>query len=122
MTDELRQLEEEWAAAIERRDVAAAESILAEDFTLSSTGGVGDHVSRERWLAVLEQIESRSLTCTVDEVRNYGEIAVVMARLRWDATLGDRNLTGDYTVTDVFRRANGGWRAAWRISVRLPSS
>jgi hypothetical protein len=45
-------------------------------------------------------------------------VAVVRARLRWDASVGDRNLTGDYLVTDVFTRHDEGWRASWRVSVR----
>jgi hypothetical protein len=47
-------------------------------------------------------------------------VAVVSARLRWDASLRDQDLTGDYAVTDVFTRAGDRWLAAWRISVRLP--
>jgi len=118
VTEELRRLEERWADAIERRDFDTAEQLLASDFALSSTGGVGD-VSREDWLAALREIETTSLVCDVVAARVYGGTAVVQARLRWDARQGERDLTGDYDVTDVFTRDDASWRASWRISVRL---
>jgi ketosteroid isomerase-like protein len=119
VTDELKQIEDEWAAAVAGCDTAAAEEILDEDFVLTSEGGVSDFMPRERWLGALPQIETRTLTCTIGDAREFGDIAVVRARLRWEARMGDRDLTGDYAVADVFRRSGGRWRAAWRISVRL---
>ena len=111
-------MEDSWAAAIERRDVERAGQLLADDFALSSTGGVGD-LSREAWLAALGKIDTTSLVCDVVNARVFGDAAVVHARLRWEARLGERDLTGDYAVTDVFTRQDGSWRASWRISVRL---
>jgi hypothetical protein len=74
---------------------------------------------REDWLATLHQVETRSLECSDVEARVFDDVAVVRARLRWDASVGDRDLTGDYLVTDVFTRRDGRWRASWRVSVRL---
>jgi hypothetical protein len=93
--------------------------LLAEDFVLSSSGGVSPNAPRDAWLATLPQIETRSLECSDVEPRVFGNVAVVRARLRWDASVGDRDLTGDYFVTDVFTRHDEGWRASWRVSVRL---
>ena len=33
--------------------------------------------------------------------------------------MGERDLSGDYAVADVFTKADDRWRASWRISVRL---
>jgi len=99
--------------------VVAAEQLLADDFVLSSTGGVGEQVTRGAWLETLGEIDTRSLRCDVREVRVFGDTAVVHARLRWDATLGERDLTGEYAVADVFTTRGESWRASWRISVRL---
>src|SRR5205823_536984 len=38
---EFAELENEWAGIVERRDASAAREFLADDFVLSSTGGVG---------------------------------------------------------------------------------
>ena len=117
---EFEELETEWASIVERRDADAARGFLADDFVLSSTGGVGPHVPKDEWLEALDEIETRSLVPRDVDARVFGHVAVVSARLRWDATLRDQDLTGDYAVTDVFTRGDGRWLASWRISVRLP--
>ena len=117
---EFEALEAEWAGIVERRDAEAARAFLADDFVLSSTGGVGPSVPKDEWLAALDEIDTRSLVPREVDARVFGDVAVVSARLRWDATLRDQDLTGDYAVTDVFSRGDGRWLASWRISVRLP--
>jgi ketosteroid isomerase-like protein len=116
---EFDSLEREWAAVVERRDVEAARELLADDFVLSSVGGVAPDMPRDAWLGMLNQVETRSLECSDVEPRVFGDVAVVRARLRWDASVGGRDLTGDYLVTDVFTRHGASWRASWRVSVRL---
>jgi ketosteroid isomerase-like protein len=118
--EEFQRIEDEWAAIVVRRDVEAAEQLLADDFVLTSEGGVSDYVTREQWLATLPQLETRELTCTVDQAREFDDIAVVRAHLHWEASLGNRDLTGTYVIVDVFTRTPTGWRASWRISTRLP--
>ena len=118
MIDELRSLEDEWAAIIVRRDVEAARELLADDFVLSSAGGVAQRMPKIEWLEALGAIETRSLVASVEEVRLFGDIAVVRATLRWDASAGARDLSGDYAVADVFTRDGDRWRASWRISTR----
>ena len=117
---EFEELEAEWARIVEARNANAAREFLADDFVLSSTGGVGPSVPKDDWLAALDEIDTRSLVPRDVDGRVFGDVAVVSARLRWDATLRDQDLTGDYAVTDVFTRGEGRWLAAWRISVRLP--
>jgi ketosteroid isomerase-like protein len=114
------ELEREWARIVEARDVTAARDFLADDFVLSSTGGVGPSVPKDEWLAALDEIDTRSLVPRDVDARVFGDVAIVSARLRWDATLREQDLTGDYAVTDVFTRDDGRWLASWRISVRLP--
>jgi Domain of unknown function (DUF4440) len=122
VSEELYRIEQQLASAIERSDVDAAGGLLADDFVLSSTGGVGDHVSRDEWLESLTKLETRSLSPQVLGARIIGDVAVVRLRVSWDATLGDRDLTGDYAVTDVFRDQDGNRLLSWRISVRLPDA
>ena len=120
MSSEFDELESEWARIVEARDAEAAREFLAEDFILSSTGGIGPNVPKDDWLAALDEIDTRSLVPRDVDARVFGDVAVVSARLRWDATLRDQDLTGDYAVTDVFTRGEGRWLASWRVSVRLP--
>ncbi len=119
MSDELAAVEHEWAEIVERCDIEAAETLLADDFLLSSVGGVGDRVTRDDWLANLSAMETRSLVCDVLDSRVFGDVGVVRARLSWEVAFGDRDLSGSYLVADVFRREDGRWRVVWRISTRL---
>jgi ketosteroid isomerase-like protein len=121
-SDEFERLEDEWARIVSERDAEAAKRFLADDFLLTSVGGVSSRMPRADWIAALPSIETDLLEAEVDESRTYGDVAVVKARLRWSATMGGRDLTGDYAVTDVFTRGSGSWTASWRISVRLPDS
>jgi len=120
--EELRRLEEAWAAAVEGGDAESAEAILADDFVLTSSGGMGQWVSRDEWLTMLEQIETRGFGVTDIEPRVFGDVAVVRLTARWEASTAERDLTGDYAVVDVLIRTAGAWQVSWRISQRLTQS
>jgi ketosteroid isomerase-like protein len=119
-TDEFTRLEDEWARIVYERDTEAAERFLADDFLLTSTGGVSGHMPRADWIAALPRIETERLEAAVEEVRTFGDVAVVKAWLRWSASMEGRDLSGEYSVADVFRADEDRWRASWRISVRQP--
>jgi ketosteroid isomerase-like protein len=120
VSEELLVLEKDLADAIARSDKDAAASFLADDFVLSSTGGMSQHMPREEWLAALPQLDTRSLVPEILDSRSFGDVFVARVLVRWEASYGDRDMTGSYAVTDVFRQEDGGWRLAWRISVRMP--
>jgi ketosteroid isomerase-like protein len=119
MSDELQAVEERWAEIVRERDVAAAESFLADDFVLQSAGGVSPNALKSDWLETLPQIETRSIVPSDVEARVFGDVAVVRLRLAWEAELAGRDLTGDYAIVDVFTREPDGWQPRWRISTRL---
>jgi ketosteroid isomerase-like protein len=120
VTEDLTALEEGLADAIRRSDTQTASRFLANDFILSSTGGMSQHMPREEWLAALPQLDTRSLVPEILDSRFFGDVAVARVLVRWEAWYGERDMTGSYGVTDVFRQEDGGWRLAWRISVRMP--
>jgi ketosteroid isomerase-like protein len=122
VTDEFERLEEAWAAAVEANDGEAADAILADDFVLTSSGGLGRWVDRDEWLANLSGIETHSLGVSEVESRVLGDVAVVKLGLRWEARMGERDLTGDYAIVDIFTRSEGAWQASWRVSQRLTES
>ena len=119
MSDDLQAVEERWAQIVRERDVAAAESFLADDFVLQSAGGVSPNALKSDWLETLPQIETRSIEASDVETRVFGDVAVVRLRLAWEAELAGRDLTGDYAIVDVFTRSADGWHPRWRISTRL---
>src|SRR5687768_10187997 len=72
-SDPFHAFEDEWAEAVERRNVAQAAGLLSSDFALSSAGGVAEQMPREQWLETLPRIETRSLQAHVVETREYGD-------------------------------------------------
>jgi ketosteroid isomerase-like protein len=119
VSEELHAVEERWAEIVRERDVAAAESFLADDFVLQSAGGVSPNAVKIDWIETLAQIETRSIVLSDVEARAYGDVGVVRLRRAWEAELAGRDLTGDYAIVDVFTRAADGWHPRWRISTRL---
>jgi ketosteroid isomerase-like protein len=119
--EDFQRLEDRWAAAVAARDLTAAADLLADDFVLSSSGGVAPTASRTDWLHTLPQIETTSLSAVVREVRVFDAVAVVQAQLEWQARLGARDLSGSYAVTDIFNRHGGEWKVSWRLSIRIPT-
>jgi hypothetical protein len=119
MADGLRETLDAWARAVVERDRGAAEELLAESFVLTSAGGVAARMERADWLASLPSIESESLDVLEYEERTLGDVGVTNTLQRWSAQRGDRDLSGDYAIIDVFERSGGSWRAAWRISRKV---
>jgi ketosteroid isomerase-like protein len=119
MSESLEKLEEELAAAVRGRDRAAAEALLADDFALTSSLGTGLHVDKEAWLAGLERIETEELRARDVQAEVFGDVGLVVWRMDWEARLGEDDLSGPYLVSDVWMRANGGWRLRWRSWARL---
>ena len=102
--------------------MAAADALIADDYVLTSAGGVAPRVSRQEWLDALVALETQSFVPETIEARVFGDVAVVASRVIWDARLGDRDLSGEYALTDVFTRRDGRWRPAWRVSTRVPAA
>jgi transposase InsO family protein len=123
-TPRLEDIELGWAEALRIKDVAWLEALLAEDFVLSSRGGVGQHVDRATWFENLAQVDTDSMEILRVEAREFGEpgvgnVAVVRALVHWAASFGTRDLTGDYELVDTFVRTEEGWRVSWRISTKV---
>ena len=119
MTDELQAAFDEWTRVVADSDVAAADALIADEYALTSAGGVAPHVGRQEWLDALASIETRSFAPQIIETRIFDGVAVVASRVRWEARLVERDLTGEYALTDVLTRAEGRWRPSWRVSTRL---
>ncbi|HSX21552.1 MAG TPA: nuclear transport factor 2 family protein [Gaiellaceae bacterium] len=109
---------EAWTDAIVRSDRAAADELLHEDFVLRSAGGVGD-VDKQKWLDTLDHIDTRALHAIALEGCSFGDVVVVAGRWIWDASLPERDLSGEYSIVDVLLLVDGQWRPRWRISTKM---
>jgi ketosteroid isomerase-like protein len=108
-----------WTDVIVRSDAETAQRLLHDDYVLQSVGGYGSNVDRATWIAGLAEIDTRSLEPVALDIAEFGDTAVAVGRWRWDASTPDRDLTGEYQITDVLLHDGGSWRPRWRASTRL---
>ena len=113
--DEIEDLLRRWAHAVEHREMAFLESLLATEFTLT-TGRPGAEVrTREQYLAVTRddyEVDEWSFDEIV--VQHYGRFAVVRSRYRQRGRMGEEQRAGSYLMTDAFVKQAGRWRAVAR--------
>jgi hypothetical protein len=117
MSEELERAAEELNNAIRTRDAGAAAVLLDEEFALTSSLGTGLHVDKAAWLKGLDAIQTDEL--------GAGRSGAGLRRRRRrgvaDGLAGARRRRRPqrYVVSDVWLRANGGWRLRWRSWARL---
>lgn len=122
LAQEIRRLEEEWNAAIDRRDASAMQRFLAPGYFLAV--GIEAQslqiVPRETWLRNLELYDIQSYSIDDMRVNVYGDAAVVTMLFTQKATVGPqrRDRSAQFFITDIWVRTAGGWRVAERHSSR----
>jgi ketosteroid isomerase-like protein len=106
----ISQLEHQWVDAIVKKDTAALDRLLAEDFNGTSPTAhlynktmAVDDLSRGTYV-----VESMNL----DEVsvNAYGDVAVAFTSQEEKSRYGGKDLSGHYHYTDVWARKDGRWQ------------
>ena len=106
----LRQMEHQWGVAVDKKDVAALDKILADDWVGVYPEGA---FTKAQTLADLKSGDIKVETVgTVDmKVRDFGEVAVVTGSEEDKSSYKGKDTSGHYTWTDVFVKRNGHWQA-----------
>lgn len=108
---EIDHLEDHWRTAILSGNLAAMDSLLADDYMAITPNGMLQ--SKDETLASLRNGKThfRSIQFSDRKVRFYGTTALVTSRADVDATTPEGNLSGSYRYTRVYARdAKGEWR------------
>jgi hypothetical protein len=101
--------------AVQRRDLAFLDDLLAPEFTLT-TGRPGNETrSREEYLEVTRDAY-RIDDFAFDELEAVVErdAAVIRSRYSQRGRMGDEDRSQSFLMTDVFFRRGGRWRAVTR--------
>jgi ketosteroid isomerase-like protein len=118
---ELRLREQEWAAAIQRHDSAAAARFLTDSYALvfGVEGQKIGAVPRARWLETLDK-SYRVESWHIDDLQAtiLGDIAVVVMLYTQKATIGGIDRSGQFVITDIWVKQAGEWKVTQRISSR----
>lgn len=112
----IRRQAQEWMEATKRRDAAALEQLVADEFVLVAARGV---IDKTAWLhATMHQVEVREFRYEDPQVRVYGEIAVMLTGWHQEATMAGREWSGDFRITDTWVRRDGRWQVVLRHSTQ----
>jgi ketosteroid isomerase-like protein len=108
---EIDQLEEKWRQAELKGDMAALDSLLADDFMAILPNGMLQ--TKAQALEALSSATTHIATLELSDrkVRFYGNTALVTSRAEVSGNVGQRELNGCYRYTRVYvRDARGVWR------------
>ena len=109
---EIRQLAQEWMEATARRDAAALDRFLADEFLLVAARGLSD---KPAWLhAALHLIEVTAFRYDDVRIRLYGDVAVMHSHWTQQATMAGQDWSGEFRLTDVWVRRAGRWQVVAR--------
>jgi ketosteroid isomerase-like protein len=115
--EELAALEEEWMAAMQRRDEARLEELVAPEFTFTAIHIDPDPMTREAWMgAAMGGYTISSFYYDEKRVVVAGDTGVVHARYSQIAHWDGRDLSSVFRLTDVWARRGGRWQVVARHS------
>jgi len=118
--DEIRQIENDWVAAVKAKDAGKLSAILADSWVgLGWDGKITDKATN------LAELKSQgnslsSLEMGPMNVRVFGTVAIVTGSDTETSTENGKDTSGKYIWTDVFVKQNGKWRAVSSQSTKVP--
>ena len=105
------QLERDWVAAIVKKDTAAIDRLLAENF--NGTSPTAHTYSKPMAIDDLKGGNYVVTRMELDEVsvNSYGNVAVVFASQEEKSSYKGQDISGHYHYTDVWVKMDGRWQA-----------
>ena len=105
----MKNLERQWEEALTRRDVAALDRLMADDYVLTTVRG--EVVNKAR---VLEEIKSANVTAKVRNtdtaVRLFGDTAVVTGLVLISGRFNDQDVSTQSRYMKVYVKRSGRWQ------------
>ena len=105
------QLEREWVAAIVKKDAAAIDRLLADEFT--GTSPTAHTYTKTQAIADLTGGAFVVTSMELDDVsvNSYGDVAVAFTSQDEKSTYDGKDISGHYHYTDVWVKRDGRWQA-----------
>ena len=105
--------EKEWMNAWIAKDVSVFRDILSDDFLLSSARG--NLMEKDEWIRNASgPFTCESFAWKEIKVRTYGNTAIVNATVEQVASVGEKDWSGIFILTDVWVHQNGKWQVVSR--------
>jgi ketosteroid isomerase-like protein len=113
---ELVTLTTSWTNAVNAKDYAKLESLMAPEFALYRWNGEVN-ARRPDWLDNLDHIEIKEYTVRDVSPKIYGELAVVTSVCTWSGVYGSGHpFHFNSIMVDTWRKTNGKWQVVARNS------
>ena len=108
---EVRRTEFDWGQAYERKDLAALDRVMADEYIL--TDPLGNVRNKAETLAAIKTNEVNFESTESDDVnvRINGDTAVVTGRSTFRGRYKGWSMSGQYQYTDVLVKRRGTWQA-----------
>jgi ketosteroid isomerase-like protein len=114
-------LETQLAGAIQRKDAAALENLIAKDFAFNAilAGRAPIILNRDEWLKGSAHYTLHSFVLKEPGVRMFGDLAVVRVQAERSATVGAAiEGSGEFAVVDVWTKSGDAWKLSARFLSR----
>jgi uncharacterized protein (TIGR02246 family) len=113
-------MEREGMEAYQKKDTAAMERILADDFML--VDGDGKTINKATAIAEVKSGEYKIESFTLDpvKVRVFGDVAVATTGDTEKSTYKGKDSSGRYVWMSVYAKRNGRWQAVATQVARVP--
>ncbi len=114
LSREIEALEREWMSAWLNRDIQTCRNILDDSFILTSATGI--LVDKSEWLEKAAGLFSATEFIWISiSVRKIADtVAIAHTKSNQVATIGDKDWSGVFLMTDVWVKRADGWKVVAR--------
>jgi ketosteroid isomerase-like protein len=113
----LAELEVEWMAKMQARDMDRLEELVAPGFRFTAIHLSPEPFTREQWMgAAREGYTIVSFAFERMDIDLFGDTGVIHARYSQLANFESTNLSNVFRLTDVWARQDGRWQVVARHS------
>src|SRR3954454_7715120 len=114
---DLAELEQGWMQAMQGRDEARLEELVAPGFPFTALELAPEPMSREEWMGgAMGGYHIISFAYESMDIDVFGDTAVIHARYSQIANYDAVNLSHGYRLTDIWARRDGRWQGVARHS------
>jgi ketosteroid isomerase-like protein len=114
---ELAELEKQWMSAMQARDRARLDELVADGFRFTAIHLGPEPMSREQWMgAAMHGYTITTFAFEEMQIDVFGDTAVIHARYSQIASFETVNLSNVFRLTDVWSRHTGSWQVVVRHS------
>lgn len=119
---QLLALEQSWMEAMQRRDQAALEPIVAAEFQLSGVGAFDQAPApRAVWIDnTLHHLKVGYVHFDRTRVRVFGDAAVVESIFTWRGEFDGEAFTDTTPLVDTWVKRDGRWQVVYRLVAAPP--